>query len=92
LAVDDAAQLKSLLLLPLLLLLFVAGPKAPAAGSTASKLAADDAAQLKSLLAFKGYVDDSNILKGQWTAAGALGGRGGGEAGAGGGGVQSRTV
>mgnify|MGYP001807708362 CR=1 FL=1 len=48
------------------------GPKAPAAGSTASKLAADDAAQLKSLLAFKGYIDDSNILKGQWTASGAL--------------------
>lgn len=50
-----------------------AGPKAPAAGSTASRLAADDAAQLKSLLAFKAAVDGSNILKGQWTASGQWG-------------------
>ncbi len=48
-----------------------AGPKAPAAGSTASKLPTDDAAQLRSLLAFKAAVDDSGILKREWTAAGA---------------------
>jgi hypothetical protein len=45
-------------------------PKAPAAGTTVSKLAANDAAQLKSLLGIKAAVDGSNILKGEWTPSG----------------------
>lgn len=56
-------------------MLVLAGPKAPAAGSTASKLSVDDAVQLKSLLAFKAAIDDSSILKGQWTTAGEEGQR-----------------
>jgi hypothetical protein len=47
-----------------------AGPKAPAAGTSVSKLAASDAAQLKSLLGIKAAVDGSNILKGEWTRSG----------------------
>lgn len=50
----------------------LSGPKAPAAGSTPSKLAVSDAAQLKSLLAFKAAVDGTNILRGEWLSTGRL--------------------
>lgn len=48
----------------------LAGPKSPPAGTTVSRVVVSDVAQLKSLLGFKGAVDGTNILKGQWTASG----------------------
>jgi hypothetical protein len=50
-----------------------AGPRAPTAGSSTSKLTVSDAGQLQALLDFRAAVDGNNILKGEWVRSGGCG-------------------
>jgi hypothetical protein len=52
----------------------LAAPKAPAAGSTVSRVAANDAAQLAALMGVKAAIDKGGILKGEWTQSSGVAG------------------